>query len=725
MKKLKTGKYSGIILAIALFVILEAAVLLGNFFMAAQFARDTELVNLAARQQTLSQQTVKALLQTDNALGSGNFVDQPLLEFKNSFRLFDETLTAFQIGGEVTTPAGERAVIEPLTDPALKPSMLEAAKVWEGFRAKAQFIADFEGNIERDADFEVDEAEAQLEGAMYEAIVFSAENNVSANLLQHINEVAVGLERNAAARARLARWLQIAGIVLALGAFGLIVGYFLGNLRRTDTALEMTEQEKDEILNTVNEGLFLLDKDMRFGSQYSRQAAAIFRRRNLAGQEFLELLKEMVPEKTLETARDYIGLFFGGRVNERLVDDLNPLDRVEVHFRDENGGFVTRYLCFSFKRVVVNEDLSHLLVTVNDITETVALRNMLDQARDQGRSQIDLMMDVLHIESGVLSDFLTTAESDLEAINTVLKGKGQSQSDYVTKLDEIFRRSHSVKGEAGALGLGSLSHLAHKLEDQVVKLKDNPALAGGDFLPLTMRLDELMGHVLLVRKLTGDLAKFRGSVAAPAAANASGERQDARATERRSVPTMLSALGDRIAQEQGKQVEVVCHGFDMRGVSDEMRKAIKDICVQFVRNGVTHGIETPDERLQMQKDQLGHITITFKRVGDQFEMIYRDDGRGLDVEIIRKAALARGFVAADQVDQLDDRQALALIFRRGFSTADSVDGNAGRGVGMDVIRHSIQSLGGKVRMSTLAGKHMSFTVLLPAISAVTETEVAA
>ncbi len=725
MKKLKPGKYSGIIFAIALFVVLEAGLLLGNFFMAAQFARDTELVNLAARQQTLSQQTVKALLQTDNALGSGNFVDQPLEEFKTSFRLFDETLTAFQIGGEVTTPAGTRATIAPLTDPQLKPSMQEAAMAWQAFRAKAQFVADFEGRIERDADFEVGDIEAELEGAMYEAIVFSAENNVSANLLKHMNEVAVGLERNAAARAQLARWLQIAGIVLALGAFGLIVRYFHGNLRRSDTALENTEQEKDEILSTVNQGLFLLDQEMRFGSQYSRAAAAIFRRKDLAGQAFLELLKEMVPEKTLETARDYIGLFFGGRINERLVDDLNPLDRVEVHFRDDKGGFVTRYLCFSFKRVVVNESLSHLLVTVDDITETVALKNMLEQARDQGRSQIDLMMDVLHIEPGVLNDFLASAESDLESINTVLKGKGQTQRDYLQKLDEIFRRSHSVKGEAGALGLTSLAQLAHKLEERVVELKHNTALSGGDFLPLTMRLDELMGHVLLVRKLVGDLAKFRTGAVIPAAANDSGQRVDARKTERQGVPAMLSALGNRIAQEQGKKVEVACHGFNMRGVSAELRKAIKDICVQFVRNGVIHGIETPQERLQMQKDQLGHIALTFKRVGDQFEMTYRDDGRGLMVEKIRAAALARGFIAADQVDQLDDRQALALIFRRGFSTAEKVDGNAGRGIGMDVIRHSIRALGGKVRMSTQAGQHMSFTVLLPAHSSETETEVAA
>ena len=712
MKKLWAGKYSGIVLAIALFVVLVAGLLVANFTMAAKFARETEMVNLAARQQSLSQQIVKALLQTDNALGSGNLVDAPLREFKTSFQLFDETLNAFQSGGEVTLPSGERDVISPLDDTKLRAANLRAAEVWQGFRAEADFVANFEGRIERDADFELGDVEAQLESAMYDSIIYDAKNDVSANLLKHINDVAVGLERRAAARGRLMQIVQVAGIVMALTAFVLIVFYFLRNLRRSDDALAIAEEEKDEILNTVNEGLFLLDQELRIGTQYSRAVETIFRRQELAGQDFMALLREIVPEKTLETARDYVSLFFGGRINEKLVDDLNPLDQVEVHFRDDNSGFVTRYLGFSFKRVVVNEDLSHLLVTVNDITEVVGLKRLLDQSQDQGKAQLDMMMDMLHIEPGVLNDFLVSTDQALEAINTVLRKPGESQTEFIEKLDDIFRRSHGVKGEASALGLTSVATLAHELEDRVVTLKDNPALKGGDFLPLTMRLDELMGHMATVRKLIEKLATFRKAVQSePSAASDAGAER--RRNPRHGLRELLGSLGERLANEQGKQVRVVCEGFDLRDVPDDFRRSLKDICVQFLRNGVTHGVEVPAERTAASKPASGTLNFHIQRADGQVMLTYRDDGRGLDVTRIRDAATRRGFLTPEQADGMDDRQLMSLIFKRGFSTAETVDENAGRGVGMDVIRHLIRELGGRVRMSTTAGHQTMFTVTLP------------
>ncbi|MEO1573743.1 MAG: ATP-binding protein [Pseudomonadota bacterium] len=716
MKKLWAGKYSGIVLAIALFVLLVAALLVANFTMAAKFARETEMVNLAARQQTLSQQTVKALLQTDNALGSGNYVDTPLQEFKRSFRLFDETLEAFQNGGEVTLPSGERAQIAALTDSALQAANTQAAAVWNGFKAQAQFVADFEGRIERNADFEIGDIEADLESAMYDAILYDAKNDVSANLLRHINELAVGLEQRAASRARTMQIVQVAGIVMALASFAVIVFVFLRNLRRSDDALAIAEEEKDEILNTVNEGLFLLDEELQIGSQYSRAVETIFRRQDLAGKDFLALLRDIVPEKTLETARDYVGLFFGGRINEKLVDDLNPLDQVEVHFRDETGGFVTRYLGFSFKRVVVNEDLSHLLVTVNDITEIVALRQQLDQSQDQGKAQLDMMMDMLHIEPDVLNDFLSSTDAALEAINTVLKKPGETQAEFVEKLDDIFRRAHGVKGEASALGLSSVATLAHELEDRVATLKDNPSLKGGDFLPLTMRLDELMGHMGSVRKLIEKVAAFRQTVStdnagAPAPATADGGER--RRKKRHGLTSMLTSLASRLAEDQGKKVRVLTKGFDLRGVPDDFRNALKDICVQFLRNGVTHGIEMPNERSGASKNELGTVSFVIQRDGGKVTLTYRDDGRGLDVERIRDAAKRRGFLTPEQAAQMDERQLMSLIFRRGFSTSETVDENAGRGVGMDVIRHLIRELGGRVRMSTTAGHATEFTVILP------------
>ena len=96
MGTMKSGKYRAIVLSIALFIVFDAGVLVMNFYIANQFAKDAVQVNLAGRQRTLSQRLLKALLQTDNALGSGNFIDTPLTELKDSYKTFDETLQGIQ-----------------------------------------------------------------------------------------------------------------------------------------------------------------------------------------------------------------------------------------------------------------------------------------------------------------------------------------------------------------------------------------------------------------------------------------------------------------------------------------------------------------------------------------------------------------------------------------------------------------------------------------------------
>lgn len=710
LKSLSGGKYTGIIVSIALFIVLDAAVLLLNFTMANQFARDTVVVNLAARQRTLSQQTVKSLLQTDNALGSGNVIDQPLADLKSSMTQFDKTLEAFLNGGEVNAADGATIYLDALDDESVRANLELASEVWAPFKAALQPIASFDGRIERDADFFVGAEEAMLEGDLYQAIIFAYENQTSAKLLEHLNNVAVDLEKLTAARAKRLRAIQISGIVLALATFLVIVFHFLRKLNNSDELLALAEKEKDDILDTVSEGLFLLDRDLNFGSQYSSAVEKIFRRSDLAGANFLELLRKIVPESTLNTARDYINLFFGDRVHEKLVDDLNPLDVVEVHFKEKNGKFITRFLGFDFKRVLVGEGVSHLLVTVNDITEVVALKRMLAQSRDTSKAQLDMLLDILHIEPHVLRDFLDDADDTADGINNVLKRPGQDAKAYGEKLADIFRRTHRLKGEASALGLASVANLADQLEDKVSELQARPELKGTDFLPLAMKLDELVGHMTSIRRLVDKLVKFRG-------AGESSSREDQR--ERRIAPrtdshALFDNLAQRLADEQGKKVELVCHGFNFTDIPERFRRAVKDMTIQFIRNGVTHGIESPEDRLAAQKAQAGRIFVSFHKQDDRFELVYRDDGRGLPTEAIRRAAVDKGFVTADQIERMEKQQVLALIFRRGFSTASEVNGSAGRGIGMDVIRHLVQELNGRVKLATTPGKFTSFTVSLPA-----------
>ena len=183
-----------------------------------------------------------------------------------------------------------------------------------------------------------------------------------------------------------------------------------------------------------------------------------------------------------------------------------------------------------------------------------------------------------------------------------------------------------------------------------------------------------------------------------------------------SLESSLKALASRIAGEQSKQVQVACTGLE--NVPKDYRRAIKDITIQMVRNCVAHGIESPSERSNASKDAAGTIVLKFETRGTEgYELICQDDGRGLSAEKLKHTAVKRGLLSAEQAQQLDDRRALSVItLMPGFSTQDNVTKDAGRGVGMDLVRNLVQELGGKVGVSTTVGRFARFRIWLPAAS---------
>jgi sensor histidine kinase regulating citrate/malate metabolism len=181
----------------------------------------------------------------------------------------------------------------------------------------------------------------------------------------------------------------------------------------------------------------------------------------------------------------------------------------------------------------------------------------------------------------------------------------------------------------------------------------------------------------------------------------------------------LEDLAARVASSQEKQVAVRCKGLEV--VPENYRRAVKDITIQLIRNAVVHGIEAPNERAEAKKSQTGTLAVEFAQRADGYELIVQDDGRGLQLDRIKEVAVERGLITPAQAALLDPRQTMALIFRPGFSTADRVTTDAGRGAGMDLVRILVAELGGRVGLASAGGKFSKFKIWLPA----TERAVAA
>jgi len=167
-----------------------------------------------------------------------------------------------------------------------------------------------------------------------------------------------------------------------------------------------------------------------------------------------------------------------------------------------------------------------------------------------------------------------------------------------------------------------------------------------------------------------------------------------------------------LSLKRGKKVDLLMEGRDIemdRTVLDEIGEPL----VHLIRNCIDHGIEYPEERLKKCKPQNGTIKLSARREGDHVIIEVEDDGAGIDPKVIRKVAVEKGFISKDEADKMSEDQLINLIFIPGFSTAKEVTETSGRGVGMDVVKTKVESLGGTVQLKTEVGKGTVVTLKLP------------
>jgi two-component system chemotaxis sensor kinase CheA len=170
-------------------------------------------------------------------------------------------------------------------------------------------------------------------------------------------------------------------------------------------------------------------------------------------------------------------------------------------------------------------------------------------------------------------------------------------------------------------------------------------------------------------------------------------------------PRMLRDLAAKL----GKKVELITHG-EATELDKGLIEKITDPLTHLIRNSCDHGIEMPDERRAKGKTEHGTITLSASHQGGSILIEVRDDGKGLSREKLLKKAREKGI---DAPDSLTDAEVWALIFAPGFSTAEQVTDVSGRGVGMDVVKKNIASLGGTVEIDSAEGYGMSVKVRLP------------
>jgi two-component system chemotaxis sensor kinase CheA len=241
---------------------------------------------------------------------------------------------------------------------------------------------------------------------------------------------------------------------------------------------------------------------------------------------------------------------------------------------------------------------------------------------------------------------------------------------------------------------------------------------------------EMAGELLLATARLRDIGKRLPEVQRPAleegvdrlhalVKDLHGKVMGARMTPVSVVTEQLPRAARDLARKRGKDVEVVISGAEI-----ELDRAILDSIAEpllhVLRNAVDHGIEEPDARTAAGKSARGRIKVSVRRTRERVLVELEDDGRGMDSDRLRSAAVARGRITAEAASRLSTRETLLLSCLPGVSTAADVNDISGRGVGMDAVKRAVEAVGGNLELDSQPGRGTRVTLRLPLTVAVVQ-----
>lgn len=513
--------------------------------------------------------------------------------------------------------------------------------------------------------------------------------------------------------------------------------------RELAEALTKATRLNEEILGGLPQGVFLLDREGKIRAPLSRSLEAMFRRRDLLNLSFDKLLESVFAPRTFALAQEFLAQL---RANDAPADlnARNPLQDVPARITVGENTVENKHLSFSFRRILTLSDSQQWVVAVGDVTQRFELTRELEELRTYSQAQAACLSTLVRVGAERFAAFLRHSESSMNLINAALKKPARASAAFRSKLDEILQQIVLIKQQAAVLELDAIEALARAFEDAAMDLKKAESLSGSDFLPLAVRLDELFAQLALMRSMTSSaspsrtVAPAQPSTPVPVSLPAILEQHAPRLTDNgteiieaprlaaltaaaaaasRAAPaggleSALLSMTEHVAQANDKIVALTCTG--LANVPPAYQGAVKNIVIQLIRNAVMHGIESPEERTAAGKPTFGSLTLSFERHSDEsFQLSFVDDGRGLDAALLRETAVVKGIITAEAAEKLPDRQAIKLIFKKGFSTANDSSAEGGRGIGMALVRRYVAESGGRVALASVLGSQTRFRISLP------------
>jgi len=445
--------------------------------------------------------------------------------------------------------------------------------------------------------------------------------------------------------------------------------------------LRRARENTHNILVNAEEGLFLLDNYQKIKPDYSRALDHIFGQSNLSNRDFIGILHPYINKYIDDDIRTFLELMFDKSIEVENFADLNPLDLLE--FKNEQG---MKYLSFRTKRIFKNNEIKELIITVNDVSESVELEKKLEETAERSKKQME-MLNLIETDPHLLKEFQKQTLKEIVDIENNLKTLKNEED-----INRLYSTIHAIKGNASMLNLNYISEKAHTMEDAIVALNFDVNKTKENYIDLSAMLYEIRERLDDINVLIDKTKMFYECFSTKS--TAAGDL---------IIKAIESTLKNNSIWE--KQIEFDYSSFESGHFGAEEFIFLRDIVVQLTRNTIAHGLDLSKENPK--------ISLKSGIEDKKLVLEYADNGKGLQYDKIIKKALATKLLKPEDIERMTDQELASLIFRVGISTSDKTDMIAGRGMGMNFIKQKIEEYGGSIEVDSKPHQHCRFKMILP------------
>ncbi len=524
-----------------------------------------------------------------------------------------------------------------------------------------------------------------------------------------------------------------------------IVQKFTGNSEETS---DNTMLQISDILNNLEHGLFTINLDGTINNEYSVITKKILKIDDIQSSSISEILRMNTRQsKAFHTWLDLVKRCHS-QIRWQKLSKLAPVQ--EIEFTDDPGKIEnSSFVSLSYQCIYGNDkQLSKIMILAMDITETRLKDLNMAAERQRHENDIKAILNIANATANEIREFIEDTAVRLDELisqvqlhmDKVIRQREvyPDGEDYVIDneaIDTLYRNIHTIKSNCSSYGFDFFATIAHQTEDLLENLRQPVTSRRQEelqtikvfFDKMNIALDEIRQKVKLI------YGEWDENTVLIPECHVNTIIDKCNILSNDSHSTTVQDLIDECKKLAWKPLGVLLRKYQKSALlaARKLHKNVEiiiknakqffnpivitrldEILLHLIQNAVDHGIESPEIRDELGKS-CGKIYIEIDIIDEFCFLVVSDDGRGIDVEMLLTNAVNKKVITPEEAVKMSNDEKIALLFKNHLSTSKLVNEVSGRGMGMDIIKHRIETLGGTITTNSIFGQGTTFCIKVP------------